>query len=404
MCFCRLDLTIDAHRGAPHAILFSNLDLGAGSRVYNSESGRKDRGRNSAANTTFWNLYKLNGLPVPLPPCTFGSSLQFVGNFAGSAENCPGNKWLVENIQGKVQPVELLDSMVETRAQRISGAGTLPGLTYIGAAFLRTTKNATHPYIALTTNGGVAVSKSRTAWARYKHQATGATMFYQSGRWLSSNAASSCSKLVTYTSYDSALRRFKLSYIQGAKPTKYFISTTCGGSTTHYLTSGLKLTADKTRRSSWLLENPGTPPVSLPPPAPVLSRAGSLRLRNLSNTTSPYVTVSTSGALAQTSNPQTWVRFVHPITKLSLLQSAATSGGSHWLSNNGGGCSRLVTYSTSTSALRQFKLIPLAGTTPTKYFLGVQCGTGGTMKYVTGNLRLSGDKTKRARFVMERTS
>lgn len=50
-----VDLTLDLHRNAPYGTLFSNLDVGAGRRVFDA-SGRGDRGAHAGAHTTYWNI------------------------------------------------------------------------------------------------------------------------------------------------------------------------------------------------------------------------------------------------------------------------------------------------------------------------------------------------------------
>ncbi len=50
-----VDLCFDFHKRYPHANLFTELDLGKGTRLYQSGGGA-NRGRHSAAWTTFWNL------------------------------------------------------------------------------------------------------------------------------------------------------------------------------------------------------------------------------------------------------------------------------------------------------------------------------------------------------------
>ena len=50
-----LDLALDHHKYAPHHNLFTDLDLGQGSRMFQSGGGDK-LGRHSAAGETFWNV------------------------------------------------------------------------------------------------------------------------------------------------------------------------------------------------------------------------------------------------------------------------------------------------------------------------------------------------------------
>lgn len=50
-----LDLALDHHKYGPHANLFTDIDLGEGSRMFQSGGGA-DLGRHSAAYETFWNI------------------------------------------------------------------------------------------------------------------------------------------------------------------------------------------------------------------------------------------------------------------------------------------------------------------------------------------------------------
>ena len=48
-------LNFDHHRNLPYENLFTDLDCGSGKRVWES-SGRGDRGPNTGARETFWNI------------------------------------------------------------------------------------------------------------------------------------------------------------------------------------------------------------------------------------------------------------------------------------------------------------------------------------------------------------
>lgn len=59
-----VDVNLDHHRWGPYENLFTDLDLGAGTRVWVSGGGG-NRGKHSAAGATFWNLRTKS--PIELP-------------------------------------------------------------------------------------------------------------------------------------------------------------------------------------------------------------------------------------------------------------------------------------------------------------------------------------------------
>lgn len=127
-------------RAGTHANLFSNIAVGAGSRVFNS-GGAKGRGAHSGgcgvgasaaermdregrwicsqtaavtqchwssrhcgpltcpqlfpgllfpagANNTWYNIHSSSNKPIPLPPCSYGPLLTFIGNFGKPKCEC----------------------------------------------------------------------------------------------------------------------------------------------------------------------------------------------------------------------------------------------------------------------------------------------------------------------------
>jgi len=85
-----IDLNLDSHRGAPFGTLYSNIDVGKGTRVFTS-GGSGVNGFPAAAYTTYWNLKagsergKLIEIPTKtaLGECTYGVKLAFQGKFIG---------------------------------------------------------------------------------------------------------------------------------------------------------------------------------------------------------------------------------------------------------------------------------------------------------------------------------
>lgn len=162
------DINIDSHRGGTHNNLLSNINIGKGTRTFQS-GGANFRGAHSASNVTWWNMYKTNGQSVSLPSCDFGPMLFFAGKFSqpsgkrrslledgsgaaagtdapavveesdSSANNdgsddgssarvnslailpyCPSMKWRVEGVDGGKQlwPADLYSAMVTARKER----------------------------------------------------------------------------------------------------------------------------------------------------------------------------------------------------------------------------------------------------------------------------------------------
>jgi hypothetical protein len=63
-------------QGAPYANLYTDLDLGQGSRPFRS-GGAAGTGPNAAAHQTFWNLKSRQ--PLTLPDAGFGPLMNYVG-------------------------------------------------------------------------------------------------------------------------------------------------------------------------------------------------------------------------------------------------------------------------------------------------------------------------------------
>lgn len=78
------DLCFDHHKRAPYEILFSNIDLGKGTRPWKSGGG-SNLGKNAGARVTFWNL-RATG-PLPEPPKSFAPDMiNLVGVNLGAPE------------------------------------------------------------------------------------------------------------------------------------------------------------------------------------------------------------------------------------------------------------------------------------------------------------------------------
>ncbi|KAL4423184.1 hypothetical protein ABPG77_000317 [Micractinium sp. CCAP 211/92] len=82
------DINIDCHRAATNNNLFSNINAGLGTRIFQS-GGADTRGAQSGSNSTWWNVYASSRNPVNLPDCSFGPLLNFFG-YWGSPKKVSG--------------------------------------------------------------------------------------------------------------------------------------------------------------------------------------------------------------------------------------------------------------------------------------------------------------------------
>ena len=98
-----VDLSFDHHRRAPHANLFTDIDAGAGTRLWRSGGGA-GLGKHAGAWTTFWNVRTEQ--PQAWPPAEYGPDLMnLVGVTSVSpAIREPGGKWF-EPAAAADQPV-----------------------------------------------------------------------------------------------------------------------------------------------------------------------------------------------------------------------------------------------------------------------------------------------------------
>jgi hypothetical protein len=111
-----VDLNMDHHREANYSSLFSQLDLGAGTRAFNS-GGSSNRGPHAGAYNTYWNI-RASG-PLQLPAADFGPLLNFVSvGKNGGLVNSP-YQWFIELIEPEpLCPAELHQAMKARRLRR----------------------------------------------------------------------------------------------------------------------------------------------------------------------------------------------------------------------------------------------------------------------------------------------
>jgi hypothetical protein len=114
------DLNLDSHRAAPYGTLYSELDLGAATRVFTS-GGAGTNGFPAAAYTTYWNLKTGNEsagmIYVPTKTrygeCTYGAKLVFQGKFIGQ-----GCKTYYMGQNERPTPENLFTSQVSRRLSK----------------------------------------------------------------------------------------------------------------------------------------------------------------------------------------------------------------------------------------------------------------------------------------------
>ena len=88
-----MDLCLDHHKQAPYANLFTDIDAGEGTRLWECGGGAA-LGKNSGAWETFWNIRARQGLQYP--PASFGpAAMNLVGLTTG-----PGTA-AVKDLRGK---------------------------------------------------------------------------------------------------------------------------------------------------------------------------------------------------------------------------------------------------------------------------------------------------------------
>ena len=108
-----LDLALDHHKRGPYENLFSNLDLGRGSRVFRS-GGAASVGRHAGAGNTYWNLVSRNSVEVPegFAP----DRMNIIGlRMRGRNSEDPDGRWVETIRPGTVDPPDLHAAQLERR-------------------------------------------------------------------------------------------------------------------------------------------------------------------------------------------------------------------------------------------------------------------------------------------------
>ena len=108
-----IDLSLDHHKRAPFQNLFTDLDAGIGSRLWDSGGGA-NLGRHAGAQTTFWNIRSARPLPPPrkgfAPRC-----LTLVGMRFASPETIGERGWRIWNADGL--PSDLYEAQIGAQVE-----------------------------------------------------------------------------------------------------------------------------------------------------------------------------------------------------------------------------------------------------------------------------------------------
>ncbi len=111
-------INLDHHRNGPYENLFTNLDVGDPSRLWNS-SGRGDRGPHSGARTTAWNLRHRGGdVGAPRKPERMFPQMNIVGVTGYEKRTDAEGQW-VEPLDGNgVKPEDLYEAQLQRRLNK----------------------------------------------------------------------------------------------------------------------------------------------------------------------------------------------------------------------------------------------------------------------------------------------
>ncbi|WIA28982.1 hypothetical protein OEZ86_011499 [Tetradesmus obliquus] len=120
------DINLDHHRMAPYQNLFTNIDVGLGSRVFYA-SGDANWGPHAGVFSTFHNLQSDMRFLLPSDD-DFGANLTFIGLPSDDPRDPPGLGWHVE-LLARPFPANLYTSFTNTRAARNLGAGVCAPLS-----------------------------------------------------------------------------------------------------------------------------------------------------------------------------------------------------------------------------------------------------------------------------------
>ncbi len=109
-----VDLCFDSHKRFPYSNLYTNIDIGAGKRMYSSGGGDA-LGRGTAAWTTLWNIRAAK--PQLWPPATYAPDMV---NLVGVQSDQPAvldkaGRWFEPIAPAGLQPVNLYEAQLKRR-------------------------------------------------------------------------------------------------------------------------------------------------------------------------------------------------------------------------------------------------------------------------------------------------
>lgn len=112
-----VDLCLDHHRHAPNENLFTDLDAGAGTRLWRCGGGAA-LGKHCGARGTFWNIR--SQAPLSYPPAAFGPpSINLVGLQTGQpSETNPDGKWFEAIPPAQLRPQNLHEAQLQRRLEK----------------------------------------------------------------------------------------------------------------------------------------------------------------------------------------------------------------------------------------------------------------------------------------------
>ncbi|MBT3290602.1 MAG: hypothetical protein HN380_24875 [Victivallales bacterium] len=110
------DLCFDHHKRAPYQNLFTDIDLGAGTRPWKCGGGGS-LGKHCGARTTFWGIRAKHS--IALPPRRFDpGSLNLVGLPSKAASRKqPGKSWIEAIPPADLSPIDLYQAQLKRRAK-----------------------------------------------------------------------------------------------------------------------------------------------------------------------------------------------------------------------------------------------------------------------------------------------
>lgn len=110
------DLCFDHHKRAPYEILFTDIDIGKGTRPWKSGGGA-GLGKHAAARVTFWNVRGAG--PLPEPPKNFAAwSMTTVGvDFGAPSETDPWGRWREVQAGADILPLNIHTAQVVRRVE-----------------------------------------------------------------------------------------------------------------------------------------------------------------------------------------------------------------------------------------------------------------------------------------------